>query len=187
MTIGELAVASIKACEAEGVEYMLTGAFATSCFGIPRSTKDVDLVLALPTADPLVGVIRRLSDEVEFSGQVQFDTLAWGKRIIGETREAPFLKVGLFELFDDPFVQSQFSRRRSVRVPALGYTCLVPTAEDVVVQKLRWARDKDLIDATDVLVVQQPKNLDLDYVRRWCREHGNEERLDAILREIEGG
>ncbi|MCB1099091.1 MAG: hypothetical protein KDN22_26200 [Verrucomicrobiae bacterium] len=40
MTIVELAVLSIEACEAEGIDHMLTGAFATSCYGIPRSDDD---------------------------------------------------------------------------------------------------------------------------------------------------
>jgi len=186
MSIGELAVAGIKACEIEGVDYMLTGAFATSCHGIPRSTMDVDLVLALPTAEELPAVMRRLETDVEFTGQVQFDTLTWGRRMVGSTRKAPYLKIELFELFDDPFVQSQFSRRKVIHVAALGRECQVPTAEDVVVQKLRWARDKDLIDALDVVVVQQPENLDLEYIRHWCRKHGCEQRLDFILSEIAG-
>lgn len=62
----------------------------------------------------------------------------------------------------------------------------VPTAEDVIVQKLRWARDKDLMDATDVLVVQDPENLDVEYIRRWCREHGIESRLDSMLGKVLG-
>ncbi|CAN5440835.1 hypothetical protein BH23VER1_BH23VER1_22080 [soil metagenome] len=185
MKIGELALASIEACEAEGLEYMLTGAFATSCYGIPRSTKDVDLVLALPHAESLPALMSRLDGLVEFSGQVQFDTLTWGKRMVGVTRQAPSLQVEFFELFDDPFVQSQFARRRPLFVEVLKRDCMIPTAEDVVVQKLRWARDKDLIDATDVVVVQQPANLDLEYMRRWCRVHGSEQRLDEILQRID--
>lgn len=187
MTIAELAVAGIEACESEGVPYMLTGAFATSCHGIPRSTKDVDLVLALTQASELRAVMRRLEGKVEFAGQIQFDTLTWGKRMVGTTREAPHLKIELFELFADPFVQSQFSRRNELEVAPLGRSCWVPTAEDVVVQKLRWARDKDLIDATDVLVVQDPENLDIEYIRRWCREHGSESRLESMLEEVLGG
>ena len=187
MTIAGLAVSGVEACEAEGIPYMLTGAFATSCYGIPRSTRDVDLVLALEKAADLMAIMGRLEGEVEFSGQLQFDTLTWGKRMVGTTREAPHFKLELFELFDDPFVQSQFSRRAEIWVETLGRSCYVPTVEDVVVQKLRWARDKDLIDATDVLVVQQPERLDLGYIRHWCREHGSEARLESILSEIAGG
>ena len=54
----------------------------------------------------------------------------------------------------------------------------------VIVQKLRWARDKDLSDALDVLIVQEPKKLDMDYVRHWCCEHGSESRLGDALAKI---
>ncbi|MEM7384207.1 MAG: hypothetical protein AAF514_04620 [Verrucomicrobiota bacterium] len=51
----------------------------------------------------------------------------------------------------------------------------------MIVQKLRWGRDKDLVDARDLLAVQQPENLDMDYFRKWCVAYGHEERLDEAL------
>ena len=90
MTIGEVAVAAITACEDEGVAHMLTGAFATSCDGIPRSTKDVDLVLEMQRSEQMEGVIRRLAGVVEFNQQVQFDTLTRGRRQVGTTRVSPY-------------------------------------------------------------------------------------------------
>lgn len=183
MKIVELAKLAIDACDAEGVEHMLTGALATSFYGIPRSTKDVDLVLALTGADELAGVTRRLDGVVEFDAQVKFDTLTWGKRLVGTLCEPPHFNIELFELFDDPFVQEQFSRRVR-RHLADGWEPNLPTVEDVVVQKLRWARDKDLIDAEDVLAVQGVEKLDMDYVRRWCGEHESEQRLEEILTKL---
>ena len=103
MTVDELAIAVIAACESEGVDHMVTGAFATSVYGIPRSTKDVDVVLSLTGGDPIQRVAARLDPIVEFDPQVQFDTLTWGKRVVGVTRQSPPFKVELFELFDDPF------------------------------------------------------------------------------------
>ena len=183
MKVVDLAKLATDACDAEGVEHLLTGAMGTSFYGIPRSTKDVDLVLALSDADELARVMRRLEGVVEFDTQVRFDTLTWGKRLVGTLREPPHFKIELFELFDDPFVQMQFSRRIRRRLED-GWEPNLPTVEDVVVQKLRWARGKDLVDAGDVLAVQGTASLDMDYVRRWCREHGSEKRLDAILAKL---
>jgi hypothetical protein len=45
MNVEQLAAAVIDACEEAGVEHMLTGAFATSVYGVPRSTSDVDVVV----------------------------------------------------------------------------------------------------------------------------------------------
>jgi hypothetical protein len=174
----------IDACEAEQVEHMLTGAFAHGLYGIPRSTKDVDVVLSLVGGDPILRVARRLSPTVVFESQVQVDTLTWGRRQVGESLTNPLFKVELFELFDDPFVQSQFQRKRRMFSAQLQRNAWLPTPEDVVVQKLRWGRNKDLDDARDVLAVQGPETMDMDYIEHWCGQHGTLERLAAALEGI---
>ncbi len=184
MTIEELAGQVLDACEDEHIDHMLTGAFAHGLYGIPRSTKDVDVVLSLIGMDPIQRVVHRLSEIVEFEAQVQFDTPTWGKRQVGQSFSNPPFKVELFELFDDPFVQSQFQRKRKLFSSQLQRTAWLPTPEDVVVQKLRWGRGKDLDDARDVLAVQGPETLDMKYIRDWCGQHGTLDRLEKALAEI---
>lgn len=181
MKVEDLAVAVIEACEAEGVEHMLTGAFATSAYGIPRSTKDVDVVLSVASSDSIASVSRRLEPIVTFDPQVQFDTLTWGKRLVGVAKEPPPLKVELFELFDDAFVRTQFERRLRMISGQLNRPTWLPTPEDVIVQKLRWGRVKDLEDARDVLAVQCPEALDMTYIEHWCEIHDTSERLRTAL------
>lgn len=181
MTVEQLAAIVIDACEQEQVEHMLTGAFAHGLYGIPRSTKDVDVVLSLAGADPIQRVAKRLASTVEFEPQIQFDTLTWGKRQVGQSFTNPPFKVELFELFDDPFVQSQFQRKRQLFSIQIQRHAWLPTPEDVVVQKLRWGRNKDLDDARDVLAVQGPETLDMEYIERWCGLHGTLDRLKTAL------
>jgi hypothetical protein len=54
------------------------------------------------------------------------------------------------------------------------YTYL-PTAEDVIIQKLRWSRgakrSKDFADVVAVLQVQGPARLDWAYIEEWCAKH----------------
>jgi len=52
-----------------------------------------------------------------------------------------------------------------------------------VVQKLRWARPKDLDDARDVIAIQDEK-LDMDYIKKWCVEHESIDRLQTIIEEL---
>ena len=118
---------------------------------------------------------------VVFDPQVMFDTLTWGRRHVAESTESPPYRLEVFEVFDDPFVHEEFSRRRRVFVPMLARATWLPTAEDVVVQKLRWGRGKDLDDARDVLAVQGPESLDMDYIRGWCLQYGTAERMTAAL------
>ena len=160
---------------------MLTGAFADSLYGIPRSTKDVDVVLSLAGGDAIRRMVARLDALVKFDPQVQFDTLPWGRRQVGTSREPPPFKLELFELFDDPFVLEQFRRKRRIRSVQIGCETWMPTPEDVIVQELRWGRNKDLDDARDVLAVQGPETLDMAYIEGWCARHGTAERLRAAL------
>ena len=181
MTLEALAVKVIEAAESAGVDFMAVGAIAAGAYGVPRSTRDVDLLVSIQRTDAVSVVIAKLEPIVEFKAQVVFDTLTWGRRHVGQSRSLPPFKIELFEMFDDPFVQSEFARRQKVFVPMLGRATWLPTPEDVVVQKLRWGRNKDLDDARDVLAVQGPETLDMPYIEKWCALHGTTDRLKAAL------
>ena len=184
MTIEELAALVIDACVAEEVEHMLTGALAYNNYGLPRSTNDVDFVVQFATEEKIAKLHQHLAPSVEFDAQVRFDTLTWGSRQIGNTREHPPLIVELFDVLDDPFAQSMFSRRVEFESIEIGRTIWIPTAEDILVQKLRWGRPKDLDDAKQLLAIQGSENLDMPKIENWCREHGSLDRLQAALEAI---
>ena len=56
-----------------------------------------------------------------------------------------------------------------------GVNACLPTAEDVIIQKLRWSRGakraKDFADVVAVLQVQGPTRLDWRYIEEWCGKH----------------
>jgi hypothetical protein len=101
MTVEQLAITVIKACKMESMDHMLTGAFAFNFYGVPRATKDVDIVVDVSGSTSILNLIKRLEPEIQFSGQVQFDTLTWGRRHIGAPAADTTLQIELFELFDD--------------------------------------------------------------------------------------
>lgn len=181
MELLELANRVFDRAEALGIPHMCVGALAAGAYGIPRGTRDIDLLVSMETSGNLAKLMDDLDDLAEFEKQALFDTLTWGKRHVGVSRSEPPLKIELFETFPDPFVESEFARKTRTFVPLLERSVWLPTPEDVVVQKLRWGRPKDLDDARDVLAVQDPANLDMAYIRRWCAEHATTPRLDAIL------
>lgn len=160
---------------------MVVGAVAAGAYGIPRSTRDVDFLVSIELPGALDSLMARLDASVQFDPQVAFDTITWGRRHVGHSRGIPPFKVELFETFNDPFVDSEFGRRQEVFVPMLKRSTWLPTPEDVIVQKLRWGRAKDLEDARDVLAVQGQDSLDMAYVERWCETHGTANRLREAL------
>ena len=176
ITVEYLANVAISACEAVQAPYMLTGALAYNYYAIPRSTKDVDIVVSLSGPEVMAKIMDLMNPNIIFSSQIQFDTITWGKRHIGRPPKDSGLSVELFELFDDPFVTTQFQRRKSFFSKALEREVWLPTAEDMITQKIRWGRAKDLDDARDVLAVQGPETLEMDYIRHWCWLHGTTQR-----------
>jgi hypothetical protein len=184
MNVFQLAVLVVEALEAENIPYLVTGAISVNVFGIPRGTKDVDIVIALETLEPLNRLESRLAGVLWFDPQVSFETITGSLRHILKTKSRPPLTVELFELGTDAFVQSRFGRRRLEFSAQLNRNIWLPTPEDIVVQKLRWARSKDIDDARDVLAVQTLDKLDMPYIERWCAEHGTTERLRAVIESI---
>lgn len=181
MKLEELAIQVIEAAETLGVDFMAVGAIAAGAYGIPRSTRDVDFLVSIRIPGAVNALIAQLDSCVQFDPQVVFDTITWGRRHIGQSRGTPPFKVELFETFDGPFVDSEFGRRQRVFVPMLNRSTWLPTPEDVIVQKLRWGRVKDLEDARDVLAVQGPESLDMSYIGQWCEAHSTGERLREAL------
>ena len=90
-------------------------------------------------------------------------------------------KIELFQLSTDPHDQERFQRR--VRATLFGHPVWLPTAEDVIITKLRWSllagRSKDRDDARDVIAVQGDR-IDWDYVHPWCDRHGTRDLLDEV-------
>lgn len=184
MNLGNLAIAIFERAESLGIPHMAVGAIAAGTYGIPRATKDIDLLVSIDIKNGIRQLIAGLSEIIEFESQCQFDTITWGKRHVGVSRSVPPYKVELFEMFDDEFVKTEFSRRQRRFVPLLNREIWLPTAEDIIVQKIRWGRSKDLDDARDVLAVQGPETLDMAYVENWCATHGTSARLAEILASI---
>ncbi len=80
-------------------------------------------------------------------------------------------EIELFRLGTDPHDVSRFARRRTLPLQDLQIDAVIPTAEDVIIQKIRWQRDKDLSDVRVVLAVQAG-TLDWQYIRYWTEQHG---------------
>ena len=79
---------------------------------------------------------------------------------------------------DDPFARERFARRQ--RSPFLGRQAFVPTPEDVVVMKLRWALSLNRPEDARGVIAVQADRLDWNYIRRWCDAHGTRELLDKL-------
>lgn len=165
------------------VDNMLVGAFSAIAYGLARATKDADFVVACEPRD-VSRVAAALGPDFSLERQIQFETLTNSKRNVVTHLPSGFTVV-FFYLSADPHHQERFRRRRRGMVGALGRGVWLPSPEDVVIQKLRWRREKDIADVRNVVAVCLD-SLDWDYLRRWTNLHGTTELLDRLHAEAAG-
>jgi len=170
MNANEAVLSVLAVLEELQVPYMVTGSYAANVFGLPRSTKDADLIVEAE-ASRIHEVLDRLVAPLRPDPQMLFETITSSRRWIVRLDHSPFV-IEIFLLNNHPFDRSRFTRRR--REPVLpDVNAWLPTPEDVIVQKLRWValsrRAKDFEDACNVMAVQGSA-LDWDYIVKWCAE-----------------
>lgn len=174
----------IEALERDGVPYMLVGALSSNLYGVPRATNDADLVIRFDSFN-LVEFCARLGAEFVLDRQMMIEGFTGSVRNVITYAPAGF-QIEVFRLGDDPHHIERFARRRRQHLPECSGPAWVAAPEDVVIQKLRWARRKDLDDVVNLLAVSGDL-LDWDYLRRWTAEHGTSGLLDQLCREAGSG
>lgn len=170
MTATDVFERILAALEQAGISCMLTGSFASSFYGAPRATQDIDLVIE-PTEEQVRTFIVLLprdefyADEgaaleaVRHQGQFNVIDLHTG------------WKVDLIIRKSRPFSREEFGRRVVGKIE--GVELPIATPEDVMIAKMEWARmgesTRQVEDAAKMLRARS-KVLDQDYVERWVRE-----------------
>lgn len=183
MTGEEGTAAVLDALRRVGIPYMLVGSLSRNHYAFPRSTKAADIVLHCHPAD--VGrLLDALPAGISGDAQMSFETVTGTLRQILRVEGSDF-EIELFHLSDDAHDRERFERRIEVKTER---SVCIPTAEDVIVQKLRWCRGgkrhKDYDDARDVTAVQG-RALDFDYIRAWADRHGTREIFEEIYASVE--
>ncbi len=181
MNVLDVAAEVIDALNALNAGYMLVGSLATNLYGIPRNTNDADFVLSPQTIDA-VSVSAHLGTAYRLDNQMSFESVTLTSRRVLTHTETGFL-IEFFGLSEDPHDLMRFDRR--LQIEFLNRPAFVPTVEDVIITKLRWAvlgkRAKDTSDVRSVLAVQRLSEIDVAYLRRWTDIHGTTKLLNQLL------
>ncbi len=169
------------ALDAAAIPYFVSGSFASSAHGIPRSTNDIDIVIS-PTREQLATLLAQFpAGEYGKSEEDAFD--AFNRRLSFNIVDyATFWKIDFILRQFTPFDASRFTRCEVVEIA--GVRMVTASAEDILLTKLWWAKlgesQRQINDAAGIVQVQG-SNLDRDYVERWVAALELDDQWKAAL------
>lgn len=169
----------VEALEQADVAYAVTGSWASSTYGLPRTTHDLDLILSL-SVEQAAAVAEALPPPIYADSVWMQEAAALGEFFNIIDPELG-VKVDCWPLKADEYSRVQFQRRRQEDIGDRAVWMLAP--EDVILSKLLWYRvsesERQLQDCIDVWKVQQV-TLDVDYLRRWAVQLAVTDLLNKI-------
>lgn len=166
------------------ISYMITGAWSVIYYGRPRASHDIDFVVELhkEKIKMTLAFFEELSEDYLISVD-EIEEAVEKKGQFNVLHLPTALKLDFWLLTDDLFDKSRFSRRKKVKV--LGQPMWIASAEDTILQKLRWYSEakieKHLIDAAFVYQIQD-SNLDKKYLQNWVGKLN----VEKYFKEIKG-
>lgn len=166
------------------INYMLTGAYAVSFYGKPRTTHDIDLNVEVSLSD-VERVCKAFEDSFYVSKEMIEDAIKHQlmfNLIHNETQT----KVDFWIVKETEFDKERFGRR--IKAEIHGVPAFMPTAEDLIITKLDWYKQSDTQkhydDVVGIFEIQKGK-LDVDYIKKWAKQFTFEDIVENILKKAQ--
>jgi len=180
VTLEDLLSRLAVAFERAELPYMLTGSVASSAHGVPRSTRDLDIVIA-PTRTQLLALIQQFPSSHYYADEQQALQALANRSQFNVIDHFSGWKIDFIIADDSEYGRIAFTRRKVIDIA--GNAVHVASAEDVLIAKLRWVKlggsERQLQDAAGIISTQR-SSLDFAYIERWVHELRLEEQWEAL-------
>jgi hypothetical protein len=167
----------VKNFNSLGLDYMFTGALAASYYGRARTTRDVDVVVAIRRREELTKLVLALMQAGLVVNEKSFDdALKSGYRIVT-------FEDGKSPVTVDIVLVDRKLEKKSGKI--LGLPTFYQTPEDLILAKLRMIkvtvpRERALKDMDDVKAVLKFSRVNLEVVK----ERAKKDNTIAILKKV---
>ena len=180
----------IKVLDKLSISYYISGSIASSAFGLPRSTMDIDIVAELQSSH-----ISQLKQNLESEFYIDedmikeaIDRLSSFNLIHLETA----IKIDVFIHKRSSFQDSTFNRRQKDTLVEndKSFEFYFSSPEDIILNKLQWyekgnrVSERQWLDVLGVIKVQGD-SLDKDYLINWAQKLDIYNQLVDVFTEAE--
>lgn len=164
----ELLTSVLDELDKLSIPYVVTGSWASSLQGEPRSTHDVDLVIDLE-AQQVPAFLAAFENPDYYLSSVAVNDAILHQTMFNLLDLRGGEKVDFWIRTAEPWDQERFNRRIATRL--FGRDVWITTPEDTILAKLRWSKlsggsEKQFTDALRVYEVQR-QQLDTEYIAKW--------------------
>jgi hypothetical protein len=161
------------ALDACGIPHMVVGSFASSIYGVPRSTQDLDVVID-PDPDSLRRFVSTIDPDRYYVDAAVANEALRHRGMFNVIDATTGWKIDLVIRKNTPHAREEMRRRVMGTVAGvLGVPAPLAAPEDIVIAKLSWARDggsdRQLADVAGILAARGDQ-LDRAYLDRWIAE-----------------
>lgn len=171
------------------IQYLIGGSLASSLHGIPRATQDVDIVAALKTVH-VTDLVNSLQSDFYIDKDMITNAIH-RRSSFNIIHLNTMFKVDIFILKENEGALEEMSRRQSYSLNEEGMTPIfLASAEDIIVQKLKWYKmgnrisERQWLDVLGVLQVQKDQ-LDYDYLKKAADRTNITDLLSEAIKESE--
>ena len=161
------------------IEYMISGSVALTFYGKPRMTRDIDIVIVIPTEE--VDRFVKLFEVDFYIDRDMVDEAIRNQSMFNIIHLETVIKVDFIIRKNQEYRILEFSKRRKMQFEDQEVS--VVSLEDLIISKIYWAKDsfselqiKDIISLLDL-------DVDMEYVQDWCNRLDLNLILERILNE----
>ncbi len=160
----------VKILDKLKIKYFITGGYAVSVWGRPRSTADIDIVIELiePQIESLFGALKKISK----SGYLDKDVARYAVKHNGEfnfIEPETGLKVDFWVVKNDKRAETEYKNRVIKKISNRNIYFISP--EDLIISKLFWYREtmsnRHLEDIESIIKISK---LDKSYLKNKAQE-----------------
>jgi len=181
----------LNAFEISDIPYYIGGSVASSAYGIPRATLDVDIICDLK-ANQVSSLVKTLESAYYIDEEMILDAIQ-RKSSFNLIHLDTMIKIDIFIMKDTLYDKSAFQRKQKDTLDENRHNllCYFVSPEDIILNKLKLfhiggeVSERQWHDVQGVIKVQK-NMLDRKYLQYWSAELGIEDLLNRAFQDAEG-